>query len=185
MKRKSTVLISLVILSAIVWTNSVYGAGGDLLWKNTFTVPSPYNVITCDITLSSTLCIVYGQYINYGTTTPIGYIKVYDISTGNLKWERTQDQIVPWSFYKLLLDGNILYISSYRNYSGLWGKTYGAYNANNGDMLWDKPNVIYGTADDNMITKNISAPQSDNKLFEKYIDQAANPPTVNIKAYQA
>ena len=185
MKRKNTLIISLIILSLVVGATSVYGAGVDLLWGKTITVVPPYQTISGAVLLSSSLCILYGKYyfVSGDPLQSTGYLKVYDISTGNLLWERSQqisDHII--NSYSLLLDGNILYISDNYAYNTtpttIPSTSYGAYDAFNGQPIWEKTNS--GNTSFAKVTKE---PLADNKLFA--ISQDNTRTSVNIRVYQA
>lgn len=139
MNPKRILLISLVILSLIVGTNSVYGAGGDY-WEKTITFsPSFPYIYNKYLALSPTVCIVYGQAAQSSGSPSgqvIAFIKVYDIATGNLKWDRTLTSGTVKNSYQLVLDRDAVYISS----TILPQNQYilGAYNANTGTPIWEK-----------------------------------------------
>jgi outer membrane protein assembly factor BamB len=95
------------------------------------------------IAVSSTTCIVYGISYNYeATPNSIGFIKAFDTTTGNLKWERTLT-IGPRNNYilSIIIDGNIAYIKT--GIDNILGPNYnedflGAYNINTGQSIWEK-----------------------------------------------
>lgn len=135
MNPKRILLISLVILSLMVGTNSVYGAGGDF-WKKTIYFPSYPWIYNKYLAVSSTLCIVYGQASQLdGSGKVIGFIKVYDIATGKAKWSRALTFGFK-NFYQLVLDRDRVYISSTSESPNQY--TLGAYNANTGATIWEK-----------------------------------------------
>jgi outer membrane protein assembly factor BamB len=189
MKRKSVSFISLVILSLLVGAHSVYGAEPSLLWEITITAPDPYTAISGKAAVYSNSVIFSGQYTMPGIApnppTVISFFKVYDISTGNLKWERTQsavEYVIQYCFQ--LFDGNIIYV--WNNFSApstvsppSIPLTYGAYNIDNGQILWEK------TIDSGSIltlSKNMLPPLPDNKLI--IMTRPSDQPSLNFKVYQ-
>lgn len=190
MKRKSVLFISLVILSLLVGAHSVYGAEPSFLWEKTITAPDPYTTISGRATMYSTSVIFSGQYTKPGNAsnppTVISFFKVYDISTGNLKWERTQSGVeYVTQYYFQLFDGNIIYV--WNNFSvpstvsppPSIPLTYGAYNIDNGQILWEK------TIDSGSILtlyKNVLSPLPGNKLI--IMTRPSDQPSLNFKVYQ-
>ena len=177
MKRKSILVVLGAILSLLMGSISVYGAAGDLLWEKTITPPAPYIYVSATVSLSSNLCVISGIFDDaFPPNTSVGFIKVYDISTGNLKWQRVTPTILgTTSGYNLILDGNILYIIPL--YSNITPTEFGAYNANNGQLLWEKTASYYPN-----LTMNRVTPPPDNKLF--VISPSADRTSANLKVYQ-
>lgn len=190
MERKSVLFISLVILSLLVGAHSVYGAEPILLWEKNIMAPNPYTAISGKASVYSTSVVFSGQYTKPGNEsnppTVISFFKVYDISTGNLKWERTQSAVEYVTQYCFqLFDGNIIYV--WNNFSApstvspppSIPLTYGAYNIDNGQILWEK------TIDSGIILtlyKNMLPPLPDNKLI--IITKPSDQPSLNFKVYQ-
>jgi hypothetical protein len=90
MNRKSILIISWAIFALLMGRHSVYGSGGDVLWGKTINFSSlgyPY-MGDSSLTVSSTLCVVYGQALKslVSPQEPMAFIKVYDMATGDLKW---------------------------------------------------------------------------------------------------
>jgi outer membrane protein assembly factor BamB len=144
MKRKRTILfMSLVILSLLVGENSAYGAGGTLLWEKDIHILPTYPFLDSEqLAVSSIVCIISGVAKKddsepYPAANGMAFIKAYDMTSGNLKWERTlllDNRYQGW-VHKIIINGNIAYIYMY-NYSEN-KYTLGAYNASTGQTLWE------------------------------------------------
>ncbi len=193
MKRKSTLLMALLLLWIVVVPNSTWGAGGDLLWEKTITFSPTYPYISSSsLAVSSTLCIVYGS-VQTQFMPPmvlIGYIKAYDMATGNLKWERT---LTLGNYYngfgKIIIDGNIAYITgSSSSTSGTpptpyWQQyTLGAYDANTGQTLWE--NISADSIGN--LNMYVPAPLVNNRIITSgYNNSDSSNGYISLKVYQA
>jgi outer membrane protein assembly factor BamB len=150
MKRKSTLLIVLVILSLMVEANTVYGAAGDLLWEKNITPPINYNRMNPqNVCISQSFCIFYATVYQYISGNPVSFtnqsifIQAFDMATGIFKWERiipyNVDTNLPYLKATITINGNIIYIASLYQKSNINYGTIGALNANSGETLWQKP----------------------------------------------
>lgn len=188
MNLKRILLISLVILSLMVGTNSVYGAGGDFWEKNinfsnfpNFPPGFPY-IYNKYLAVSSTLCIVYGQASQIYGSPPspsnqiMGFIIVYDIATGNEKWSRPLTFGIKNS-YQLVLDRYVVYISSTSESPNQY--ILGAYNANTGVMIWEKSLSIMV---DNI--EHMTGPLASNRICTLGLITTENSSSIILRAYQ-
>jgi outer membrane protein assembly factor BamB len=170
MNGKVLFYVSLVLVFVTFTSIAAQSAGGDVLWEKTFNFAPTYpSSIYGSLAVSSTLCIVYGDARYYPLEPPynmltMGYIKVYDMTTGDLKWERTinSDQ---YNSCSVILDGNIVYISCSSSHpvgqSSEGTGTMGAYNANTGQTIWENTaTTSYGA-----ITMYKQDPVVLNKIF--------------------
>ena len=156
MYRKIVLLTSLVLLVTLVGVNSAPAAAGKLLWQKNFNLLPDYDMIFPSLPVfSSPLCIVSGQAAKSDWSVgAVGFIKVYDMATGDLKWQRTLNLGASNNYFSdIVIDGNLVYMQSY---SGSYYNTYddeteitsrvyvlnrtvfGAYDANTGVPVWEE-----------------------------------------------
>jgi hypothetical protein len=155
MKRRSTLLALLVTLWILAARSSAWGAAGDLLWQKSFNFLTGYDMIFPAVTFSSTCCIVSGQALKSDySIAPLGFIKVFDMATGDLKWERTLNDGESDNYFSdIVINGNTI---SMQSYSGSYTNSYdpetrittriyglnhtilGSYDANAGTPLWEQ-----------------------------------------------
>jgi hypothetical protein len=112
MKRKSKLLLLLTILLTLTITSFAQGAVGDLLWSKSFNFLPVYNRVSASTAFSSSTCIINGAAMNSSTGHSIGFIKVYDIDTGDLKWDRTLT-LGDSNWFNVSLNGNLVYITGF------------------------------------------------------------------------
>jgi outer membrane protein assembly factor BamB len=150
MNYKSRFLALLIILFTLMAASPAWGAAGDLLWSKSFSFPGYANV-SAGAQFSSSICIVSGIAFNSNTfTNSLAFIKVYDMSTGDLKWDRTLTLGANTNYFSPIIDGNVVYMTStsqsytfnpdppYNQIFTLNRTVYGAYDANTGNPIWEK-----------------------------------------------
>jgi outer membrane protein assembly factor BamB len=177
MNRKSTFVTSLVMFLTLILVSSSWGAAGTLLWHNNFNFLPEYDMISPSVTFSPTICIVYGQVQKSDySVAPLGFIKVFDMSTGNLKWEHSLKLGADDNYLSdIVIDGSIIYMQSYsssytssydpethitsRNYT-LNRTVFGAYNANTGNPIWENTVDNFSGS----LAANPALPQINNRM---------------------
>lgn len=171
MKRKGALLTALLILGILAGANSTWGAGGDLVWEKTFNV-SPNNPYMSSLAVSSTVCIVNTTALVPGTlfNEYVGYIKAYNMATGDLKWDRTLTGVDFSSDSIIGIDNNIVYIRD--------GSTLGAYDANTGQPLWEKNLPLGGS-----FHMYLPVPLVNNRIF--LLGRGVGDSEVVLRVYQA
>jgi hypothetical protein len=177
MNRTSTFLASLVMLWIMATGSSAWGAAGDLLWQKSFNYLPQYDMVFPSVTWTPTFCIVSGQAQKSDySTPPLGFIRVYDMATGDLKWERTLNAGGSDNYFSnIMIDGNTVYMQSYsssftnsydpetqitsRSYT-LNRTVFGAYDANTGNSIWEKTTDNFS----GYLAANPALPQANNHL---------------------
>jgi outer membrane protein assembly factor BamB len=155
MNRKATWFTALILFWTLGASSLVWGAAGTLQWQKSFNFLPDYDMIFPSVTFSSTLCIAFGQAQKSDYSAPVlGFIKVFDLATGNLKWERTLSLGANDNYFgNIVIDGNIVYMqSSASSYTDSYNPgtettdriftlnqtIFGAYDANTGNPIWQE-----------------------------------------------
>lgn len=146
MNRKRALCLLMVIAGVLLIAGSVWGAAGEQLWEKKFNFLPQYNSIQVSgMATSSTSLIVYGFARNDSTGIGMGFIKAFDVDSGNIKWEDTLSVGATGnSFTGLALYGEIALVRG--GGSSLSGNppvyTFNrnilrAYHADTGQQLWE------------------------------------------------
>jgi outer membrane protein assembly factor BamB len=153
MKRKRAGWVGCVLAVALLMASPVWGAGGDLLWEKQFTfLPDYNNVNVYSMVVSATSLIVCGYATNLNSSgvsigKNIGYIKAFDVTTGDIKWEHTLalgDNTN--AFATMAMNGNIVLVRGSYTTGSLSGTSFvyslyrrflRAYNSDTGQLLWE------------------------------------------------
>jgi outer membrane protein assembly factor BamB len=147
-------LVTLFMVFSLFWAGQVWGAAGDQLWETEFNC-SPYNsklVLTAlSVTQTSLIVCGYAEGSTPGVPPQMGFVKAFDLTTGNLKW---QNNLTLGSssniYYSISADGGIVL---------LMGTSYGwvnepipstlskavirAFNADTGEVIWETQKNLY------------------------------------------
>jgi hypothetical protein len=164
MKYQRFVVCSFVVVS-LLCGGQAWGAAGDPLWEQTFNYLPNYDTTSPNALAasSSTLIVCGGAYKE--TVAPetgsysrfsLGFIRAYDVVTGNLKWQgtpltlaNTEGAINVNYFGNIIVNGNIAMVQggaySYtQNTEGppwqtlhLSKTVLRAYNIDNGQLIWE------------------------------------------------
>jgi outer membrane protein assembly factor BamB len=143
----------LAMAGLIMITGPLWGAQGDLLWEQQLTFLPQYDYININsVALSSTTYIISGTAgaTNQPGVQGFGFIRAFDVATGNIKWEKTLSLgTYTNAFGEVVIYGNIALVrAAYSNCTITPGNpsTYNftlfkyllqAYNADTGQFLWE------------------------------------------------
>ena len=136
--------VALALAGMLLLASSAWGAAGDLLWEKQFSIPLYSSITINAMSVSQTSVIVCGN-ASGGPVTPmqVGFVKGFDVATGNLKWEY---ELISGSqsnnLYAITIDGSIALVLG--TYSGMLqnpptpvSKCFlRACNADTGQILW-------------------------------------------------
>jgi outer membrane protein assembly factor BamB len=80
----------LVIAAGLFMAGSAWGAAGDVVWEKQFNF-LPLNQVVINANIASATTLVICGFAKYYDNSPgqIGFIKAFDIATGNPRWEKT------------------------------------------------------------------------------------------------
>lgn len=144
MDKRRVICLLLIIVWGLLVPGAVWGAAGDLLWGKQFTFLPQFDTININSTALSSMSYIISGYArnNDGTGVSLGFIKAYDVATGNIKWEKTLTLgDVANSFDSIAINGDIALVRGiYRSGSPtptLLKSFIRAYNANTGQLLWE------------------------------------------------
>jgi hypothetical protein len=123
------------------------GAQGDLLWEKQLTFLPQYDTITINYTaLTNTSYMISGSARNSDYSAgQVGFIKAYDVATGDIKWEKTLTLGATGNgFGSIAVNGDIALVrGSYSSSSGsppvytLVKSFIRAYQVDTGVLLWE------------------------------------------------
>jgi hypothetical protein len=147
MNKWKAVSLLLVMACGLSVPGPVWGAAGDQLWETPFTFLPQYNTITVNYTtLSATRYIVSGYAKNSdGAGGQVGFIKAFDVVTGDIKWEHTLTIGATGNgFGVIMINGDLALVrGSYGSSSGsppiftLFKNFIRAYNTDDGQLVWE------------------------------------------------
>ena len=193
MNRWKAVGLLLVMAWGLFVPGSAWGAAGDLSWEKQFTfLPQYDNIMINGLALASTAYIVSGTATHSdGTSGTVGFIKAYDVATGDIKWEKTLTLGATGNgFGNIAINGDIALVRG--SYSSgtppnftLFKAFIHAYNADSGKLLWE---VLL----DSEVTPPNSVPQTpslimgNNRAFSIFTPYTSNGyhDTISVRAYQ-
>jgi glucose dehydrogenase len=168
-----------------------------LAWEKQFTFLPDYNTTTISYTaLATTSYIITGNARNLdGTGGSIGFIKAYDVATGNIKWEKTLTLGANVNGFGsivingdlALVRGNSLSISGSPPVATLVKGFIRAYQVDTGVLVWEVVRDFEATA----VPGPIGLPTTqtgNNRVFTFFMtinpDGTPNYDTVIVRAYQ-
>jgi hypothetical protein len=192
MRRRRAGSLLAVILFGLLVSGPAWGAAGDLSWEKQLTfLPQYDNIIISGLALASTTYIVSGTAVHSDATPgSMGFIKAFDVNTGNIKWEKTLTLgDTGNSFGTIAINGDIalvrgIYSSGIPNPTLL--KTFiRAYNADSGELFWE---VIldFEVIPPNTTPQTPSLIMGNNRAFSVFTPYTSNGfhHTISVRAYQ-
>jgi hypothetical protein len=114
MKRSRVMVIVAVLAGSLFLAGPLWSATAPL-WTQTFTLPNCDTIWVNAVVASNNTCIVCGTaFDSTKATGDIGFIKGFDVATGNLKWQDTLTTDADHSvFYSLAVAGNTVLVEGY------------------------------------------------------------------------
>jgi hypothetical protein len=203
MKYQRFVVCSFLVVS-LLCGGQAWGAAGDPLWEQTFNYLPNYDITSpYALAASSSTLIVCGRALKYSSDpsqVSLGFIRAYDVVTGNPKWQGTPLTIASTEgaynvnyFDSIIVNGNIAMVQggavSYtQNTEGPPWQTLHlsktilrAYNIDTGQLIWEniKDGVAYYMQGANTLT-------TDKRVFMSGGENPLNlPPSSGwVRAYQ-
>lgn len=177
MNRRLAAFAIMFLAASLLWGGVAWGAQGDLLWERTFNYQTQLLDIYAIASTSSTV-IVCGSAATQGFANSGGFIRAYDIASGNLRWEGIPLTMAATTgatnfnvFGNIMLNGNIALVMGYATSSTYANgqQTYNmdknvlrAYNADTGQLLWE--DIRNGSAS-HMAGSNSPATTANNRVF--------------------
>jgi outer membrane protein assembly factor BamB len=79
--------VALAVAGILFLAGSVWGSGGDKLWQSEFTIPLYPTITITAMCVSQNSIIICGNASGGTTPTQIGFVKAFDVTTGQLRWE--------------------------------------------------------------------------------------------------
>jgi outer membrane protein assembly factor BamB len=141
--------VALAIAVMLLLASSVWGAAGDQLWEQEFSIPNYPNIAINAMSVSPTSVIICGN-ASGGTSPQIGFVKALDVTTHQIKWEY---ELISGSqtnnFNAITIDGGIALVLG--TYFGVVPVTVSktllrAFNADTGQILWTNENDLFQNA---------------------------------------
>jgi hypothetical protein len=195
MKRWKAVSLVLLLICGWLVTGPAWGAQGDLLWEKQFTFLPTYDTITINSTaLSATRYILSGIARNASGPGATGFIKAFDVVTGDIKWEDTLTLgATNNSFGSIVVNGDIALVrGAYSTGSGspltftLFKSFIRGYLADTGQQLWEV--LLDFEMTPNVISPGMTITTANNRVFAFYTpvntSGVANNSTFFVRAYQ-
>jgi hypothetical protein len=191
--------VSLLLVMACGWLVPipVWGAAGDPLWEKQFTFLPQYDTITINSTaLSASRYILSGNARNAdGTGGSLGFIKAFDVASGDIKWEPTltlgdSNNV----FGNIVINGDIALVrGSYATNSGsppvftVFKSFIRAYLADTGQQVWEVLRNFEVTSS-SLPGGGNSTQTANNRVFTFFVPVSpsgtANYGTFYVRAYQ-
>jgi hypothetical protein len=193
MNRWKTVSFCLVMAWGLLVPGLALGAQGDLLWEKQFTFLPQYNTITINYTaLSSTTYILTGNAKNADATGGmLGFIKAFDVATGDIKWEKTLTLGANSnSFGGVAINGDIAIVRG--GYATgvpptVLRNLIRAYQVDTGELLWEVVRDFESSATPNSVGLPITL-TANNRVFTFFTivkaDGTTDFSTIFARAYQ-
>lgn len=195
MNRWKAVSLCLVMAWGLFVPGSVWGAAGDQLWETPFTFLPQYDTITINYTaLSATTYILTGNARNSdGTGGMLGFIKAFDVATGEIKWDKTLTLGANSNnFGGVAINGDIAlvrggYATGLPPTPTVLKSFIRAYHADSGQLLWEVLRDFEASSTPNSVGLPITL-TANNRVFTFFntikADGTADFSTIFVRAYQ-
>jgi hypothetical protein len=193
MNRWKALSLLLVVSWGLFIPGSAWGAAGDLLWGKQFSFLPQYDTITINYTaLSATSYIITGNARNSdGTGGVVGFIKAFDVATGNIKWDKTLTTGANNNNFGGVVINNDVVMVRGGYVTGVPPTVFKnfirAYQADSGNLLWEVERNFEASATPNSVGMPITL-TANNRVFTFLstvkTDGTPDYSTIFVRAYQ-